>query len=391
MLQIINPPRRRYEAAKLRPDPRVSARPLRILYVINSLEGGGAAFPVPAIVQTLERYGASVSVCALTPRDLRAGPAFERAHIPVDVRAGSHRDHLQALKWLRAKAAIIKPDIIWTSLTRATLLGQIVGQWSHIPVVSWQHAAYLKPANAALLKLREQRSLLWIADSAMVAQLTHRRLGIPCERIVTWPIFKADPSAPLRELWSPGQTLRLGSLGRLHHVKGYDVLVEALAILRQEGFEAPVKWRIAVAGAGKQADQLKRYVASTGVENIHFTGFEEEPARFLADQHAYLQPSRSEGFCVAAHEAMQAGLPILASAVGELTHSVSPETTGWLVPPGDPRKLAVGLVTLLGQPERLAAMGDRGRTAIMAKFSAETFDEVGRSILERLAASVPLR
>ena len=100
---------------------------MRIAYVINSVEGGGAALPVPAVARVLASQGATVQVFVLTRRDGRSLPAIEAAGLPVQVREGGETDHLDALRWLDRRVSAWGPDLIWTSLTRATLLGQLVG------------------------------------------------------------------------------------------------------------------------------------------------------------------------------------------------------------------------------------------------------------------------
>ena len=102
-------------------------RGMRIAYVINSVEGGGAASPVPAVLGVLRDGGASVAVFALTPRDRRGEAAMQAAGIDVHVRDGGEGDHLAALRWLDDRLAAWAPTHLWTSLTRATLLGQLVG------------------------------------------------------------------------------------------------------------------------------------------------------------------------------------------------------------------------------------------------------------------------
>jgi glycosyltransferase involved in cell wall biosynthesis len=347
---------------------------MRIAYVINSVEGGGAALPVPAITDVLRGAGAHVAVFALTRRDGRAIAAMEAAGLDVHVRRGGEKDHLAALRWLDGEIARWRPTHVWTSLTRATLLGQIIGQWRRLPVVSWQHAAFLKHPNGTLLRWRQKRSALWIADSEAVRRLTHTRLGVPADRLMLWPIFRADAAAPRATPWVPGDRVRIGSLGRLHRVKGYDVLADAVSQLAARGIDA----RIGIGGDGAQREAL--------AGRLDLLGYIERPRDFLAGLHLYVQPSRSEGLCVAAHEAMQAGLPVIASAVGELPHSIVPGETGWLVPPGDVDALANALGEALAAPERLAAMGVAARARLLDRLSPERFEQAGRAIVDRLKA-----
>lgn len=353
-------------------------RPVRIAYVINSVEGGGAASPVPAVLGVLRDGGAEVAVFALTARDRRGEPAMRAAGLEVRVRDGGETDHVAALRWLDAELRRWAPTHLWTSLTRATLLGQIVGRRRGWPVVSWQHAAFLKPANRILLRAMQRLSRLWVGDSATVTRLTAERLHVPPGRLVQWSIFRADPDAPQATPWQPGEPVRIGSLGRLHRVKGFDVLIEAVALV-----ETTTPFHVAIAGEGAERAALE--AQARGVD-VRFEGYAANPAGFLAGCHLYVQPSRSEGLCVAAHEAMQAGLPVVASSVGELPESIVAGESGALVPPGDAVTLAAALSMLLADPPRLAVMGQAARSRVIERFGPERFAATGLAILARMRA-----
>lgn len=357
---------------------------MRIAYVINSLEGGGAALPVPAVCRVLASLGATVEIYALTRRNGRALAAMQAAGLRVHVREGGEKDHLAAAGWLNSQLSIRCPDLIWTSLTRATLLGQMVGGWGRIPVVSWQHNAFLKPANELLLRASQRLTSMWIADSQSVAALTSTRLGISPDRLAVWPLFAVDEVAPQARVWRPGETLQLGSLGRLHPAKGYDILIAALAQLRANGFQPPVPFQVWIAGEGDQRLRLETALQAAEINTVQLCGFAENPKSFLADLHLYLQPSRREGLCIAMHEAMQAGLPVLVSAVGEMPYSVVDGISGRVVPPDDPIALAEALMGLLSKPEQLVAIGAAARKQVTARFGRAAFEEAGAQIVARL-------
>ncbi|EHJ59349.1 glycosyltransferase family 4 protein [Novosphingobium pentaromativorans] len=356
----------------------------RIAYVINSVEGGGAALPVPAVTQVLRDAGAEVRVFALTRRDGRALAPMVAAGLEPAVRDGGETDHFAAAGWLIKEVRNWGATHLWTSLSRATILGLIVGPMIGLPVISWQHAAFLKPWNRRLMRRLQARADLWVADSRSVADLTAQRLKVPAQRLETWPIYFADPAMPEARAWSPGEPLRLGSLGRLHPVKGYDVLIGALARLRAQGFTPPVPVEVAIAGDGDQADALMEQASQAGVTNLTLAGYTSDPRGFLAGLHLYLQPSRSEGFCIAAHEALTAALPAIASSVGELPFSIVPERNGWLAPPGDVDALAKALRQALCAPNTLAAMGRTARADMFDRFSKERFEAKGRAIWTRI-------
>jgi glycosyltransferase involved in cell wall biosynthesis len=248
-------------------------------------------------------------------------------------------------------------------------------------VASWQHAAYLKPANRRLLRAMQPLSSLWIGDSDAVTQLTTERLKVPPGRLSQWPIFRADPAAPQAVSWRSGEPVRIGSLGRLHPVKGFDVLIDALARLPRD----LVPYQVTIAGDGAVRSELEARSRALGLTTLRFAGYADDPRGFLAGLHLYVQPSRSEGLCVAVHEAMQAGLPVVASAVGQLPFSISNDRSGLTMPPGDPAALADALATMLSRPDRLASMGDAARADVLDRFGPDRFREAGLAVLDRLA------
>lgn len=356
---------------------------MRIAYIINSLEGGGAAFPVPSILSLMRDYGAEVKIFALTKKDGKALPTIHKALLPVSVRDGGLKDHLKTLLWLNQQIQTYQPTHLWTSLTRATLLGQLVGLKHQIPVISWQHAAYLKPWNLRLLKATRSLSKLWIGDSQRVTTLTQERLKICNDKIITWPIFKSFVNALKALPWQKGQTIQIVSMGRLHPVKGYDILIEACRLLSKRP-NLP-SYKVTIYGEGQEYDTLNKRIQQYQLEQyIKLAGFTPHVEQALIQSHLYLQPSRSEGFCVAAHEAMQAGLPVIASAVGELPFSITNNKTGFIVPPEDPIALANALYNFLRKPEQLYIMGQLARQTVLSRFSTEHFNQIGRQIFDRM-------
>jgi len=228
------------------------------------------------------------------------------------------------------------------------------------------------------------RSALWIADSQAVNEFTRNELSVREENVTTWPLFAADPDAKQALPWRSGQEVHLGSLGRLHPVKGYDTLIEALALARELDPAVFRSTKVSIAGEGDDRGRLVDLAERSGLENLAFKGFCAEPREFLASLHLYVQPSRSEGFCVAAHEAMQAGLPVVASAVGEIANSLVSGETGIAVPPGNSRALALAILRCASAPENLKRMGEAGRNRLLTRFSEAEFRRGAKEIVERL-------
>lgn len=102
----------------------------------------------------------------------------------------------------------------------------------------------------------------------------------------------------------------------------------------------------------------------------------------------FVLPSRSEPFGIAAVEALGAGLPVIATAVGGLTDIVDPGVTGHLVTAGDGRALAGAIESLLGSPAGRRAMGQRGMEAVRDRFDSE---RNGRRLLDLVKSGVDRR
>ncbi|MBE7729328.1 glycosyltransferase family 4 protein [Komagataeibacter sp. FXV3] len=356
---------------------------MRIAYIINTFEGGGAALPIPAITSVFRQCGHDVHVAALSRRNGRAMPHLRRAGLEPVVLGADDAPIPRHLADLDAWVRHVRPTHIWTSLTRATLLGQMVGAWRRIPVVSWQHNAFLLPTNLALLQMMKERSRIWVGDSAYVTALTRKRLALPGSRVMCWPIFRAWPDVTPAPAWRPGEEVRIGSLGRLHASKGYDVLCRALVQLRDVPGLPP--YRVTIGGEGAEHDRLRAFCLRHGLDNVHFAGYVEDTAAFLRQCHLYVQPSFYEGFCIAAHEAMNMGLPVLGSDVGEMGRSIVDGVTGWKLPPRQPGALARRLEATLRQPGQMAVMGQAAREWIMRSFNAQAFSRAGTAILQRMA------
>jgi len=362
---------------------------MRIVYLINGLNGGGAAFPMLQVIGLMRELGHQVTVLALMPQDGKAGPRLAQAGIPFEIIGGGPRDvfapALRLLRHLRGQ----RPDLLWTSLTRGTLYGQLAGKLLGIPVVSWQHSDYLKPGNLALLRRTRGLTTRWVADSDSVHRFVQTTLGVPPERIETWPPFVADPTLPSATAWSGSAPMRLGTLGRLHHSKQYGVLLRAFARARQQAPAATAAVALLIAGDGPEQAALEALSHSLGLAGVvHFIGFVEQPAPFLASLHGYLQTSLKEGFCIAAHEAMQAGLPVVATRVGQLAHSVRPGETGWLCEVGDVEALARAIVALVSDPPGAARMGQAGRAVVLERYSRAHFRGVGERLLAGVQAAI---
>jgi glycosyltransferase involved in cell wall biosynthesis len=146
------------------------------------------------------------------------------------------------------------------------------------------------------------------------------------------------------------------AMGSFSHKKGFDVLLRAFKSVAAEDPSI----HLVLAGAGKE---LTAYTAVVGAhhlrDRVHFAGMVEGVVKMQLYQHClfFVCPSRREPFATVNLEALAAGRPIVATAVGGNLEVVSEGGNGFLVPPDDPKALATRMLTLLKDPALRATMG----------------------------------
>ncbi|BAK83011.1 glycosyltransferase family 4 protein [Komagataeibacter medellinensis] len=356
---------------------------MRILYLINSLNGGGAERPLPAVIGLMRACGHSVRVVALARKAGNAIAWLEAAGIDYHIVDDRDPERFASLWQTMAYVRANRPDLLWTSLTRATLFGQLIGRALGIPVASWQHSAFLKPANRFLLRRTRNMSAFWVADSDFVARVTQRQLAVPPERICTWPLFEANAAAPVATPWQGKKdaVFHIGSLGRLEPEKNMELPIRAMAVIRERMPEARI--RLSLCGSGSQMAHLKALAAGQGGADINFEGFQPDPLAFCRRLHVYVQPSHFEGLCIAVHEAMQAGLPVIATPVGAIPDIIRDGQSGFLLAPPTPEALAERILHLYTNPGLCARTGQQARAEILERYAKDRIETMARTVIHR--------
>jgi glycosyltransferase involved in cell wall biosynthesis len=149
-------------------------------------------------------------------------------------------------------------------------------------------------------------------------------------------------------------------VGRLRIRKGVEVLLEALRELRRRVPGAVLR----IAGNGEHRPRLERRTAELGLEGaVSFLGTCDavRVRTLLRGAAALVVPSTYEGMPLVVLEAMEAGVPVVASRVSGIPEVVVDGETGWLVPPEDPAALTGALAEVLAGPEEARRRGEAGR------------------------------
>ena len=181
----------------------------------------------------------------------------------------------------------------------------------------------------------------------------------------------------------PGKTLLI-AVGRLTEQKGYTDMLAAFAKVRESHSEA----LIVIVGVGPLAESLKEYSQNLGLSNyVRFLGARTDVPKLLAASDIFLNSSYWEGLSIAMLEAMAAGLPVIATAVGDAEHLLA-TGGGSLVNAHDPSSLAEEINCLLENPDNMHAMGQVARSFVEKNYAADpwmdkllkTYDQAKRDL-----------
>lgn len=273
-------------------------------------------------------------------------------------------------------------DLIQSHLVGSSVYCSLAGLITRRPVVATFHGAVDIDNVARLARLKfglinaGAAVIVAVSDSlrremAQRTPLRRDKTRLIYNAIVTDDFQRPHSDALRREHGWSADELIVGSLGNIRPAKGYEVLLQAAALLERSRHSL----RFVIAGQcnAQNASLYERLLAlrhELGLEErVLFLGFSEDAAGFLAGLDLFLSSSLSEGLPLAAIQAMAAGLPILATRCGGYRELITEGENGWLVETGDPQALATALETLADSPELRAELAASAR-----RYALETFD-----------------
>ncbi len=137
------------------------------------------------------------------------------------------------------------------------------------------------------------------------------------------------------------------TIANLYKTKGIEYLIDAAAVLKKEGVEPS----FIIIGSGPERENLELRIKNYGLQNFYLIGSLPDAARYLKAFDLFVLPSVKEGLPYALLEAIQAGVPIIATNVGAIPEMLENETSGLLVPPADSRAIVNALKKFIDNQE----------------------------------------
>jgi glycosyltransferase involved in cell wall biosynthesis len=346
-----------------------------------------------AIGQQAHRITSHVAAVLSTAEHPFLDP-LQAAGIPVHPILAEGRAYRRERARMAALCREIMPDVVHTHGYRPDVVDAPVARALGIPTVTtlhgftgggWRNRFFERLQRSACRRFHAVVAV----SRPLAAQLIRRR--VPSERLHVvpnaWREWKAplDRAAARRQLGIDRDSFVVGWVGRLGPEKGPDLLVKAMPYL------SPVNATASIIGAGPERARLEALAIRLGVrDRIRWHGEVLEAGRLFRAFDVFVLSSRTEGTPLVLFEAMAAGVPIVASAVGGVPDVVS-SREALLIPPEDAGQLAWAVCEA-----RTDTCGSERRVlAARARLSAE-FDFpqwIGRyqAIYERLIKAARAR
>ncbi|MEV0263191.1 glycosyltransferase family 4 protein [Streptomyces sp. NPDC050617] len=342
------------------PAPPHGQQPLHAVQVLGTGSSGSGAH-VRSLAAGLVARGLRITVCA--PQGAGDGYGFADAGARfTPLRTRTDPGAVAALR-----AACAEADVVHAHGLRSGLLASLALRGRATPlVVTWHTRPAADGARARLVRLTERRvtraaAVVLGASSDLVERARGRGARDARLAPVALPVPNAVPDAEddpsghktRADIGAVGRPLLL-AVGRLDKGRGYGTLLDAAGSWRSLDPE-PL---LVIAGEGGRRAELQRRIEEEALP-VLLLGRREDVPDLLAAADLAVLPSRWEARPLLAHEALHAGVPLVATAVGGVPELVGDAAE--LVPYGDADALAAAVTGLLADPERRAELASAGR------------------------------
>jgi len=375
----------------------VTGRPV-VLHVVAPGEIGGLERVVTLLGGAQQRAGADVHIAAvLTDHgfDHPFLPAARAAEV-----AGVHpvlvppRGYFRERRALAALARRVRPDVIHTHGYRPDVIaaaGPLPPGEALVSTVhgftggDWKNRCY------EWLQLHAYRRFDAVVGVAEPVAERLRQAGVAPRSVFVVPNAWRETVTPLHRaaarqaLGLPADRLVLGWVGRLSVEKGPDVLLDALARLRDLPLTA------AVLGSGSAREALEQRTRELGLDGqVRWYGMVPEAMRLFAAFDVFVLSSRTEGTPIVLFEAMAAGTPIVATRVGGVPRVVSPAEAA-LVAADDAEALAAAVRGVFAAPGLAADRARAARRRLEREFAVGPWVDRYRDVYEQARGGRGLR
>jgi L-malate glycosyltransferase len=285
----------------------------------------------------------------------------------------------------------LKPDIVHAhdphGVAMAALALSMSTQLAKPPLVASRRVDFHLRGNS-LSRWKYRQVDCFICASDAIRQMIVAD-GVPDARAVTvhegidvGRIDAAPPAKLHEELWLPHHAPLVGNVAALVPHKGQRHLIDSAVLVLGQVPDA----RFVIAGEGELRPSLERQVKEHHLEkHVMLTGFRPDVLSLHKAFDIFVMSSITEGLGTSLLDAMAAGKPVVATAVGGIPEVVVDGETGFLVAPRDHEAMAGAIVRLLTDEPLRRRMGEAGRARVRTRFSAERMVQQTLKVYQRVA------
>lgn len=348
---------------------------MKIAQVITSLGFGGAEREVARMAVRLANAGDDCEVVCVCEEGHLASEVRAQGVSVVSLNCGKSPG-LTGVSRLTAYLKASRPDVAHSHLINwAPLCGRLAG----VPaVVSTEHSLALWKSGIRIafdrFVARYADKIIVVAGAIKDARVTRWR--IPAEKLVLIENsidlarfdIAVDRDAIRGEIGASNGPLVV-AVGRLIEIKGHKYLIHAAKAVIDKVPETT----FALLGDGPLLEELNSQAQDLAISGrFRFLGYRQDVEAVLKCSDAFVLSSLSEGTSIAVLEAMAAGVPIVATAVGGNPEVIEAGRSGLLVPAENPAALADAILEVLLDPDLASRLAKEARSRIEAEYSAET-------------------
>lgn len=354
--------------------------PAKVMLVAIGLGVGGTETHILELASRLDRSRFTVTVCALKSGGTMAQELEKRGVRVLSLDGTGKLDArviVRLFKLLRAE----QPDVVQAFLFWANVAARACGRILRaFPVISSYHDEVV--SEGWLARVVDRLTLTWtdriVCCSGAVGRSVVSRIGGKIEHCTIIPFgvdieqFEATAAATRRELGLRDNQKVIGTVCRLvEPKKGLRFLLQAMAVLARKYGQPPCQ--LLIVGDGPSRHELELLREQLDLSSwVVFVGSRRDIPRVLHALDVFVLPSLYEGFGIALLEAMAAGKPVIATAVGGIPEFVLSGETGLLIEPGNVEALADAIDRLLSHPQQARIMGAKGRIRVGESYHIST-------------------
>ena len=344
---------------------------LRILHTIETRGPGGAEILLVNIANQLlkkglRNYGFFIKDGWLRKTFYQAGIPF--TYVPLKGRLNI-LFFVKLLRYVKSNSIDVVHAHELTMSFYASMLRPIFPRLRVICTIHGRHYHSETLLRRFVMRLVSKSSSL-IAVSRDVKKIICDKCNIDPKLVTVIRNGVKIPEVSLRgdlrkELSLSNDTIMIGTVGRLHAVKGHKYLIDAAKVICK-------RWDnlcFVIAGDGQERERLQAYIDSNDLgRHFKLLGSRNDVPNILSSLDLFVLPSLSEGTSLALLEAMMVGLPVIATRVGENERLLSDIPGNICIPPKDVPALTEALLSWLnGNMLRVCLLQNRRR--VIGKYS----------------------